>query len=513
MKRKVILMFIRTICVMCTILVTSTSILAKETPVPGGILKVVMTRPATEFGYPPKIASRDRNFAPPFFDRLLTIAEHGVYKAELATSWNTSADGKSITFKLRRGVKFHDGTDFNAQAVKSNFAALLPPNPVIIDGITSVDVVDPYTVRVNLSGFNNLILYQIASNFECYMYSPTALQKNGVDWATTHPVGTGPFKLESWERTGRMKMVRNPDYWEKGLPYLDGIEIDAVAEGLTQMASFKAGKVHAIYDAIHSIAAQLRDAGYPVLIAPGSLYSLSFDIKNNKILADKRVRQAIEYALDKEGICSGPGLNIYKPVYQIVPETSSAYNKACPPRKYDPAKAKQLLAEAGYPNGFTFKAFLQDSTWRDGLTAVQANLASIGIKMDINYVSTAVINDIILKGKLEPGATCQMGTAVYSYALFPIDYFWRSDALEYPFVVKPPGIDDLIDKAKSAREDASMIRTTQDIVKRLYDDETVVPLWVTPRIAVVDKSVQNAGYFINGDQLNNKFGRSTWLKK
>ena len=169
MKRNIMLMLIRSICVVGAVLVASTPILGQETPVRGGILKVVMTRPGTAFGYPPKIASRDRNFSPPFFDRLLTVAEGGVYKPELATSWETSADGKSITFKLRQGAKFHDGTDFNAQAVKSNFDALLPPNPVIIDGITSVDVVDPYTVRVNLSGFNNLILYQLASEYECFM--------------------------------------------------------------------------------------------------------------------------------------------------------------------------------------------------------------------------------------------------------------------------------------------------------------------------------------------------------
>ena len=149
-------MLIPTICLVVAVWVASTPLLAQETPVRGGILKVLMTRPGTAFGYPPKIASRDRNFSPPFFDRLLTVAEGGVYKPELATSWQTSADGKSITFKLRQGVKFHDGTDFNAQAVKSNFAALLPPNPVIIDGITSVDVVDPYTVRVNLVRFQQL---------------------------------------------------------------------------------------------------------------------------------------------------------------------------------------------------------------------------------------------------------------------------------------------------------------------------------------------------------------------
>jgi len=512
MKRKLMLMLIGTIFVAGAVLGAFTPTQAQETPVRGGILKMIMRREAASFGYPLTLASADRNFAVPFFDRLLTVAEGGAYKPELATGWETSADGKSITFRLRQGVKFHDGTDFNAQAVKANLDNLIPPKPVIIDGIRSVEVVDPYTVRINLDSFNNLILYQIATNYECFMYSPTALQKNGADWASTHPVGTGPFKLESFQRGSTMKMVKNPDYWEKGLPYLDGIQIDSVAEVTSQVAAIKARKAQVVFNADIPAGAQLRDEGYPINSVPGSLIMLSFDTKNKKILSDKRVRQAVEYAVDKEGICSGPGLNMFKPIYQIVPEISSAYNKACPPRKYDPAKAKQLLAEAGYPNGFTFKAFFRDTFWREGIVAIQDYLAKVGVKMDVQFVGASALSAIILQGKIEPGAGSQMSTNFDSDALLTLDYFWRSDANQYPFVARPAGIDNLIDKAKSARDDASRIKTTQDIVKLLYDDETIIPLWVDPRIVVVDKSVQNDQFFINGHPLNNRYDK-VWLKK
>jgi peptide/nickel transport system substrate-binding protein len=157
----------------------STTTVAK--PQAGTVMKILVTRPATRFGYPPTITGPDRDYSPPFFNRLIAIGDDGKYHPELALSWDTSADGKTITIKLRRGVKFHDGTDFNAQAVKSNLDKLIPPNPVIIDGITSVDVVDDYTVKINLPAFNNLILYQLASSYACYMYSPKALQKNGPD--------------------------------------------------------------------------------------------------------------------------------------------------------------------------------------------------------------------------------------------------------------------------------------------------------------------------------------------
>ena len=482
-------------------------------PQTGGTWKILMTRSPAQFGYPPKIAGPDKDFAPPLFERLVAVGEGGAYKPQLATSWNIDPDGKSITFKLRQGVKFHDGSDFNAQAVKFNFDALLPPNPVVLGGVTSVVTIDPYTVRLNLSGYNNLIFYQIASDAGCYIASPAAIQKNGVNWAITHPVGTGPFKLETYEPNSGLTLVKNPDYWEKGLPYLDKIQVNIVPDSMTQLLSFKAGQADAIWDATPTGSSQLRDSGWPLLTATGALFSLRFDTKNSKILGEKKVREAIEYAIDKEAICSGPGYGLYKPVYQAVNTSSPSYNRTCPPRKYDPQKAKALLREAGYPNGFTFKATFLDSYWRDGIVAIQAYLAKVGINMEVNLVNSSAYSKIRLNGQIEPGTAAMLPMNSTSNSLFNMDTYFRSNTSQYQYVVRPKGIDDLIDKAKSLRDQDSVIPVTREISKLMYDDETVVPLWMNPRIVVLGKSVQNAGWFINGDAYLNEYGRSTWLKK
>jgi peptide/nickel transport system substrate-binding protein len=486
---------------------------ALEKPQPGGVMTILMSRPATFFGYPPKIVGPDMDFAPPFFNRLLDVGDDGKYQPQLALSWDTSADGKAITFKLRKGVKFHDGTDFNAQAVKSNLDKLIPPKPVVIDGITSVDVVDDYTVKINLTNYNNLILYQLASSPNCYMYSPTALQKNGEEWATTHPVGTGPFILKDFQRNTSMTFAKNPDYWVKGLPYLDGMIINTVMDPMIQMMTFKAGQANAIYDARQTMAAQLRDAGYTVLNAPGPVYTLAFDAKNSEILRKAKVRQAIEYAIDKEAICNGPGDGLYKPAYQIVPSDSPDYNPSCPPRKYNPEMAKKLLADAGYPNGFSFRCFFQDNTWKDGVVAVQSYLDKVGIKMEIVYVNSAAFSNIRAAGKIEKGAASQATLLTYSNSLFMMDLYFRSDSGQYQFITKPAGSDALIDQAKASRDPAATTRINQQISKLVYDDSTVVPIWLNPRIVTLDKSVQNHGWFINNDSQNCKFGFSTWLKK
>ena len=239
-------------------------------PQTGGIYKVMVRARSNVFGYPPRMVGAARDYAPPFFDRLLRIGEDGKYKPGLALSWDTSADGKAITFKLRQGVTFHDGTPFNAQAVKANIDNLIPPKETLLSGITSVDVVDDYTVKLNLPSYDNLILYHFASNPVTWIYSPEALKKNGGDWATTHPVGTGPFMLKDYQPNISLTLVKNPNYWQKGLPYLDGIVISMVPDTMTQMLTLKAGQGNAIYDS-QTASAQLRDEGYPLADGSGGI--------------------------------------------------------------------------------------------------------------------------------------------------------------------------------------------------------------------------------------------------
>ena len=481
-------------------------------PQTGGIYKVILKTKSNVFGYPPRIIGGARDFAPPFFDHLLSVGDDGKYKPELALSWDTSKDGKAITFKLRQGVTFHDGTPFNAQAVKSNIDNLILPEGPIVPGITSVEVVDDYTVRLNLPNYNNLILYSFAASPVTYMYSPEAVKKNGADWATTHPVGTGPFMLKDYQPDISLTLVKNPNYWQKGLPYLDGIEFAIVTDPMTQILTIKAGQAHAIYGSAEAVA-QLRDQGYSIQMGSGSVHAMNFDIKNSETFSKPQVRQAIEYAIDKEAICSGPGAGLFKPVYQFTSSDHSAYNPACPPRKYDPAKAKKLLAEAGYPNGFSFKVFILDTMWKDGWVAVQSYLDKVGIKMDINYVNVSAFNLIRAGGKIEKGAAAYQATNNSTNTLLTLDAYWRSNSGFYPYIVKPAGIDKLIEQAKLSRDPAAVTKINQQIIKLIYDDVTIVPLWNDFRFAVVDKSVQDTGWFIYGEEYNNQLGTRTWLKK
>jgi peptide/nickel transport system substrate-binding protein len=485
---------------------------AAEQPQAGGIWTILVKSRSNAFGYPPRVVGADKDYTAPFFDHLIRLGDDGKYQPGLALTWDVSKDGKTITFKLRQGVTFHDGTPFNAQAVKANLDNLIPPKTTLLDGITSVDVVDDYTVKLNLPSYNNLILYHFAINPATYMYSPEALKKNGEDWATTHPVGTGPFMLKDYEPNVSLTAVKNPNYWQKGLPYLDGIKISVVTDNMTQTITLKAGQASAIFNAQTNVI-PLREEGYLVQIAPGSLMGMNFDTKNSEIFAKLKVREAMEYAVDKEAICKGPGEGLYEPMYQMVSGTSPDYNKALKPRKYDPAQAKKLLAEAGYPNGFSFKFFILDTSWKDGFVAIQSYLAAVGIKMEINYVNVSAFNLIRAGGKIEKGASAFLAYTQSSNTLFLLDSYWRTDSRAFQYIVRPAGIDQLIDEAKLSRDPAAITKINQQAVKLFYDDATIIPFFIAPRAVVLDKSVQNPGWFIYGDADNNEFGHRTWLKK
>ena len=155
--------------------------MAKDEPVRGGTLKLINARAATGHGFPAEVRGPSRDYADPLFDRLMRINEKGEYEPMLATSWKAAPDGLTYTLKLRKGVKFHDGTDFNAAAVKWNLENLMPPKKSFLTGVSSVEAVDDYTIRINLEQPNNLVLYQLAAAYEAYMYSPTAFKKNGKD--------------------------------------------------------------------------------------------------------------------------------------------------------------------------------------------------------------------------------------------------------------------------------------------------------------------------------------------
>lgn len=153
--------------------------------------------------------------------------------------------------------------------------------------------------------------------------------------------------------------MRFDDYLVEGLPYLDGVDAIPIVDPMTARLSFVAGEAHVLYNPDDTVAVALINEGYRSIVRNSNIECFYSGTKDpTSIMADKRVRLAMEYAVDKKEISETVGLNLVTPVYQLVPDFHPGYNPDLPPRTYGPDKAKELLKEAGYPNGFTVTAYL-----------------------------------------------------------------------------------------------------------------------------------------------------------
>ncbi|OGO45419.1 MAG: hypothetical protein A2Z05_06700 [Chloroflexi bacterium RBG_16_60_22] len=337
------------------------------------------------------MAPTDSIYMLPVAERLLTWYPNGDRRAVLAESWDEDPQNKTITYHLRKGVRFHDGTPFNAEAVKWNLEMRLAKNR-LTDGkyVKSIEVIDENTVRVHVTDYHN----QLAFNYGWQqMYSPTAYKQAGggdeeksIQWARTHAVGTGPFKLKEFQIDTVIKYEKNNDYWQAGKPYLDGMEVRFIPDIMTASAMLEAGEVDAWIDvsAVQNVL-DLQDKGMKVNWGPGFFWAILPNSSDpNSPFANKKVREAIEYAIDRPALADMLGYGKFEPFTQMAPKGWPGYVEGYDPRPYNPAKAKQLLAEAGHPNGFQTELLANAVTSQDAAAAIQAYLASVDITVKLD---------------------------------------------------------------------------------------------------------------------------------
>lgn len=185
----------------------------------------------------------------PACEPLIIADEKGNPLPWLAKTIDVSPDGKTITFTLNEGIKFHDGTDFNAEAVKYNLEACVEANVAgsdVLQGVESYEIPDPYTLKLHMKQYDARLLLTLANGTVGQMASPTALKKptSGDSVPKDHLVGTGPFIFDSWQRDQFVRYVKNENYWQEGKPYIDAIEYRNNADVTVSIMSLKAGEVN-----------------------------------------------------------------------------------------------------------------------------------------------------------------------------------------------------------------------------------------------------------------------------
>lgn len=381
----------RTILIMMLVLavvLSSGLAVAAEQPRYGGRLVVVMgveppTMDNTRMTCGPA-ATVSRLMAPPLVDQGID----GTPLPYLAESWEFSPDALTLTLYLRQGVKFHDGTPFNAEAVRFNLERFLRPGVAfrfMIDRIIEVEVVGEYTVNLHLSEPFAPMMKHLAHSFVA-MHSPTAVKALGPDALIEHPVGTGPFTMVEWIRGERLVLVANEDYWG-GRPYLDEIVFKIVPEIGARVAMLEAGDAQMAWVIPPHDAPRLEaNPAITVLLEPLGPRMMYLGL-NNQLppFDDVRVRHAINYAIDREAIVNYILLGVG--AVADAPIAAGIFgHHPVGPWPYNPERARELLAEAGFPDGFD--TVLLHPTGRYVMDvaiaeAIHAMLANVGIRAEM----------------------------------------------------------------------------------------------------------------------------------
>ena len=387
-------------------LARSPLVAAAEQGKPGGKLSIALRRDFETLDPGVNSDASDGIFLMAVFDRLVERTPDGKLYPGLAQSWSVSPDGLAWTFKLRQGVKFHDGTPFNAAAVKANFDHIADPKTKSeyavfeLGPYAGTDIVDDYTVNVKMTRKYGPLLAGLAT-YGMGMSSPAAIKQYGANLGQ-HPVGTGPYRFKEWVQKSHATVVVNPDYnWasgreaHNGRAYLDEITFDIIPEDATRLAALKSNQVQMASNVPPADWKKLADGGKfttEKILQEGYPPAGAFINVTKFPTDDLKVRQALIYAVNPDEINQVVYEGVAAPANGIISTFAWAYDKDSAIYSYDPDKANALLDEAGWKmeGGVRKKAgkelqlvYLTLTTVKDAAEVVQAQLQNVGVNVSI----------------------------------------------------------------------------------------------------------------------------------
>lgn len=479
-------------------------------------LQIKNLDPGNPLDYP---SSYDGLYA--IYSRLYTFDADMKFQPDLATSYKVSDDGTSWTFKLRPGVKFHDGTPFDANAVKVTFERLADPNPTTPrpNGGTwrrylkTVTVVDPLTVTIVMKKPLGAMLNYIAHGSGGIL-SPTALKKYGDDIGL-HPIGTGPYQVNQFIAGQSLTLVRNPNYFGTK-PSIQTLVMKPVLQPAARIAALESGEADVIYDVPPSEAQQLSSRQDVTVIRKPSLrgYYIGMNLLRPEF-KDKSVRQAMNYAVNKEAICKALFFGYATPLDSPFAPGLFSYKKTFR-YDYNPAKAKQLLESAGWKPGsdgilrkggatLSPNLLISEGEYPEDIQvgeAVTSQLKQIGIDMKIWKVEASVRISNYLDNPKVPPTKVQYDTFFWAFnpsngdpgAVMSL-FDWRTNSLDKAVAnwdmvfYNNPTVNNLISKGETTVDQEKRAGIYQEIQKIVMDDAPWIYLYVPDGIIATGKGI------------------------
>jgi peptide/nickel transport system substrate-binding protein len=407
----------------------------------------------------------------------------------LAESWTTSEDGKTWTYKLRAGVKFHKGYgEVSADDVVFTIGRHLDPkintnSKTYYRGIASVEAADPLTVVFKLKQpdpfFNTTVLSHLTASIQCRR----AFEEKG-EGMNTDPIGTGPYQFSSLDTAKGAILTAFPDYFG-GPPVTPNLQILYIADTTARTLAFASGDVDMIEGVrapgwIETMRQQSSSTVFDAT-APGSFNILSFNLEK-KPLSDIRVRQAIRHAIDTSAIAGAFG-SVATPMAGLIPSQfpGSVKTDELPENiqyKHDPEKAKELLAEAGFAGGLTIPCYIsQREDYASIMLMIQEQLRAVNINLDLKIIDHATYhadnrkdkNTLILSStSYPPLPTAPIAELLSKGANVKPDGTGISNYSHYGVAI--PGIDEMLDKAMAEPEVGKRIAHVTEIEKKILTD-------------------------------------------
>jgi peptide/nickel transport system substrate-binding protein len=416
----------------------------------------------------------------------------------LAESWEELDNGKRIRFKLRQGVKFHNGEPFDAEAVKFTFDRLLGtegskgPQRSNYTAIDTVEIIDPYTVDMKLKTPDPVLLTKLAG-YGAMIVPPKYIKEKGEDYFNLNPVGTGPFKFVSYAPKVDIKLAANPDYWG-GAPKLSELEYRFIAEPATAVAELQAGRVDLVIPPtipIGMIPVIQNDPKLEVLSIPGpTVDALRFNTRDG-ITADPRVRKAIIMAIDRPTIVKSILAGQASEIASFQSALSFGYDPNLKPLPYDPEGAKKLLAEAGVKPGTPLQIDIRgnDQTMNEVAQVISSYLSMVGLTATIKpYETNVLLNDIIPQGKT--GAMFQQKWGGWTFDYDNTAYLMYHSGEKWNPYDKDEKLDKLLEEQRSMTDRAGREKILREVAAYAADRALEVPLYNSNAIYGISKRVK-----------------------
>jgi len=462
------------------------------------------------------------------FDSLITLDENGKPVPWLAESWEIAPDYTWIQFKLREGIKFHDGTPCNAEAFKFTYDSIANPE---LGSQAAIDYLGPYkeTVVIDELTFRVVFTKPYAGMLSAFALSylapvsPTAIREHGDAWFSEHPIGTGPFKFVEWVRRDHVTLEKNPDYnWapanalHQGPPYIDRLVFKIIPENSTRVAALETGEIQ-VGDLIPPIDVQsfASDPAFKVMLGRVAGVPVSMYLNTSRSPTDElAVRRAVFYALDRDRIVENVFFGFYRAAKSILAQSTPCYWEGAEDLyPYDPARAEEILEQAGWvdrdgdgireKDGKRLEIYCPIIFKPDLMTAIQAELRKVGVLLKVDNVTKAMQDELIMNNQYEAGLVRWVATdpsvlriILHSSNIPAPGYFkfnWQRYASEE--------IDRLLDEAEAAPTPQERCAIYERIQQIVLEQALIVPLQETTQTVVYDARLEGLRWEVGNYQV------------